>query len=61
MEEKIRLNCFGGAFTFLITFEAVSPRGDELLPFDEGVGESVVEGPTLFTATGEGSLKKEQT
>ena len=40
-----------------MTFEAVSPRGDELLPFDEGVGESVVEGPTLFTATGEGSLK----
>ena len=42
----------------MMTFEAVSPRGDELLPFDEGVGESVVEGPTLFTATGEGSLKK---
>ena len=47
--------------TFLTTLDAVSPKGDELLPFADGVGESVVavDGPTRFTAAlGDGSLNK---
>ncbi len=39
-----------------MTFEAVSPNGDELLPLDDGVGESVVVGITRFGAPGDGSL-----
>ena len=43
--------------TFLINFDAVSPSGDELLPLEEGVGESVVVvGTTRFTVLGEGNL-----
>jgi len=40
-----------------MTFEAVSPKGDELLPFEDGVGESVVDGPTRVTALGDGNLE----
>ncbi len=43
-----------------MTFEAVSPNGDELLPFDDGVGESVVVGITRFGAPGDGSLNVEK-
>jgi hypothetical protein len=43
-------------FTFLTIFEAVSASGDELLPFEDGVGESVVEGPMRGALLGDGSL-----
>ena len=45
--------CF---LTFLITLEAVSPSGDELLPFEDGVGESVTVGHTRLVAPGDGNL-----
>ena len=43
--------------TFLMTLEAVSPSGDELLPLEDGVGDSVVAGQTRFAVPGEGNLK----
>ena len=41
-----------------MTLEAVSPSGDELLPFEDGVGESVTVGQTRFVAPGDGNLNK---
>jgi hypothetical protein len=41
-----------------MTLEAVSPSGDELLPFEDGVGESVTVGHTRLVAPGDGSLNE---